>query len=996
MGSSERSAEIDTATGGTVPQVVAPLHRAETDTDADAERGRPIGRYVVVERIGSGGMGIVYKALDPELGRMVAIKVVKRARSEHGRERLLREAQALARLSHPHVIAVHDVGTVDDEVFIAMELVEGPSLKEWLTAAPRTRAQILAVYTAAGEGIAAAHAVGLVHRDVKPANIMIGADGRVRVLDFGVARATGADGDGAISGLVSGTETGRTPRFDDPLTQAGALVGTPRYMAPEQYLRKEVDARTDQFAFAVALWEALAGEHPFGPREGRRQRVLVGELAPARGLVTRRLRRLLARATATSPAERWASMSALIAALRRDPARELRRAGAGVAVVGVLGIALASRSADEPPCQGAPARVATIWGAPQRTALTLAFERTGVPFAGDASHQVSLGLDRWTDRWAAMHLDACQATMVRGEQSEALLDLRMACLERRRERAGAAIALLTSADPEVVAHAGDVVDDLPTLAECADVEALRRAAPPPATPSLRAQLAQAQAALARAQALDTAGKYAAASEAASQAIAAGRAAGDSPTVAEALIVFARAKGATGGEVEVAPALREAMRTAALGRADAIEARAWTTFVHQVGDLQSHYDQVEPWLPQVAALVERTGDPALTAELDFDLAAMAWRRGRYDEALDHARRSMASYEALYGRDDRRAMRPLWVIGNVTDERGDHAAAVPIYQRILDVDRAVLGDRHPIVARDYINVGTALGGTNDDAAALYHYQRGLAILEVAAPDSAELYSAVINIGTVQARQGLLALAASSYARALAIIERTLGPEHPDVAHALMNAAETMRAQGALDESERALARTLAIWTKSYGPDHPYLAYAELAMATTLGAAHRPKESLASARRGLAIATAQLGAEHEIVADLRATIGAAEVALGHAPVGIADERAAVALAEKVNGSHAAHTGAMLVTLGRDLARTGDRPGAAVVLERAREIGDATHTPPLAAEARIALAETIADPARALVLATEARAALGVPGAGPSALLAETEAWLAAHGGR
>jgi tetratricopeptide (TPR) repeat protein len=281
-----------------------------------------------------------------------------------------------------------------------------------------------------------------------------------------------------------------------------------------------------------------------------------------------------------------------------------------------------------------------------------------------------------------------------------------------------------------------------------------------------------------------------------------------PNSAWGILVRARPTAAIGGEAEVGPALREAMRSAALGRADAIEARAWTTFVHQVGDLQSHYDQVEAWLPEVQALVERTGDPALVAELDFDLAAMAWRRGRYDDALAHAERSLAAYQRLYGKDDRRTMQPIWVIANVTDERGDHAAAIPLYRRILDVDRAVLGERHPIVGKDYINVGTAFGSNNDDVAALDYYQRGLAILEVSSPDSAELTSAVINVGTVHTRQGRHQLAGEAYARAIAIIERTMGPEHPDVAHALLNAAESERAQGRLAESERSLDRTLAI--------------------------------------------------------------------------------------------------------------------------------------------------------------------------------------------
>ncbi|HET6583005.1 MAG TPA: serine/threonine-protein kinase, partial [Nannocystaceae bacterium] len=226
-------------------------------------RGTTLGRYVVLERIGSGGMGVVYAAYDPQLDRKVALKLLH-AREERdgdsgGRARVLREAQAMARLSHPNVVAVHDVGVVDDTLFVAMEFVEGVTLGHFIAAGSRRWNEVLDVFEPAGRGLAAAHAAGLVHRDFKPDNVMIGNDGRVRVMDFGLARAAAeittesSEGSGGSIVELSGV---------DRLTRTGALVGTPAYMAPELLAGGNADARSDQFAFCVALHRALYGTAP--------------------------------------------------------------------------------------------------------------------------------------------------------------------------------------------------------------------------------------------------------------------------------------------------------------------------------------------------------------------------------------------------------------------------------------------------------------------------------------------------------------------------------------------------------------------------------------------------------------------------------------------------------------------------------------------------------------------------------------------------------------
>jgi serine/threonine protein kinase len=222
------------------------------------EEGQQVGRYRIVRPVGAGAMGNVYLAHDPDLDRRVAVKLLNPAAGiTELRSRLLREAQAMARLSHPEVITVYDVGTYGEQLFIAMEFVEGGTLREWLAERPRSWREVVGVFLRAGRGLASAHAAGLVHRDFKPDNVLVGDDGRVRVTDFGLARAVHEAAQSAEEPAAPGTIV------DATLTRTGTLVGTPAYMAPEQLRGAAADARSDMFSFCVSFYEALYGERPF-------------------------------------------------------------------------------------------------------------------------------------------------------------------------------------------------------------------------------------------------------------------------------------------------------------------------------------------------------------------------------------------------------------------------------------------------------------------------------------------------------------------------------------------------------------------------------------------------------------------------------------------------------------------------------------------------------------------------------------------------------------
>lgn len=278
---------------------------------------RQVGRFLLLRMLGSGGMGAVYAAFDERLDRRVAIKLLHQTerQSELQRERVLREAQAMARVSHANVVPIYEVGEVDEQIFITMEYVEGTTLKEWQRSKQRPWQEVLRMYLEAGAGLRAAHEAGLIHRDFKADNVLIGREGRPRVADFGLARL-GAGGSSAAEKDPSGPSG---ERLATPLTVAGAVSGTPGYMSPEQYLAKEVDARSDQWSFCASLYEALYGRLPF---EGSSfaelaANTLAGKLSPrpAGAFVPIEVHAALARGLATEPDQRFVSMDALMAAL---------------------------------------------------------------------------------------------------------------------------------------------------------------------------------------------------------------------------------------------------------------------------------------------------------------------------------------------------------------------------------------------------------------------------------------------------------------------------------------------------------------------------------------------------------------------------------------------------------------------------------------------------------------------------------------------------------
>jgi predicted Ser/Thr protein kinase len=336
--------------------------------------GDTLGRYRLERELGAGGMGVVHAAFDPDLERRVALKVLRTAQGGEARQRLLREARALARLTHANVVTVHEVGSANGRDYVAMELIEGETLADWLKAAPRSEAEIIGAFSAAGRGLAAAHAAGLVHRDFKPHNVLRRKDGRIVVTDFGLARgievALELETTLRAKGQAQPAAADNTPSSLSGLTETGSVLGTPAYMAPEQWSGDSVGPAADQFAFCVALWEALAGERPFrgATLEALHAQVRRGPRELDDSKLPRRLRAPLKRGLDPEPARRWPNMDALLAAVSRAERPRgvlLMIAGAALAATGVGYAVVASDDADStlavPTCELPVLEPAEVW-----------------------------------------------------------------------------------------------------------------------------------------------------------------------------------------------------------------------------------------------------------------------------------------------------------------------------------------------------------------------------------------------------------------------------------------------------------------------------------------------------------------------------------------------------------------------------------------------------------------------------------------------------------
>lgn len=828
------------------------------------------GRYVLLSTLGSGGTGVVYAAYDDTLDRKVALKVLRPEITERGlgAKRLLREARAMARLSDPHIVVVHEVGEHDGQVFVTMEFIRGQNAAEWLSDRERSTTEILEVYRQAARGLVAAHEAGLIHRDFKPHNVLVGDDGVVKVVDFGLALATTPPPrlSPRPSPRPTTIESASSEELWLPnlsmtrLTRTGAIVGTPAYMSPEQYERRPVDARSDQFSFCVALYEALYGQHPFVTTS-------LGELmtslcegrvrAPPEGAVPAWVHHALLRGLSVDPADRFPSMPDLIDALARDPKttrrRWIRRGPLVLAVFGGgFGLAhvLGSEPSDPPiPCDGGSRAIAEIWNETRRHEVEAALLGTGLPYARDTWTRTDDELQRHAQRWVQTYDDACQKHRD-GEQSGELLDLRMACLERHRAALDALTAILTTTTPQTHARVTDAVLGLPSLSRCSDRARLLAEVPLPDDPQITRQIHDHRQTLARVLVKEHAGQWAEGRATAEEVAQQARALGYVPLIAEAQL----RRGSTllmehkGAEAKAAldEAFQDALRVG--HHRVATEALARRLFVE--AELLGEPRLASHDIALARAMAEFVDDPGTTTLL---LNNIGWVYRRLGDLHESRRALEAAIEGQRHTEGRELLAHGVPINNLALSfitEGRYADALALLQQLGIMRRELYGPSHPQLLHTQANESVVL--------AYLHRHRESEQLATATlraqtrifgEDSPKLLRTLEALQEVALRRRRYDQARQWGTRAVEIARRSAGHDSPVATGIEMLLGLTYWQQGEHRLARETIRSVIAKIREALGPDHPYLASAYWKWGRRLRSTH-PQEALELLERALKI--------------------------------------------------------------------------------------------------------------------------------------------------
>ncbi len=872
---------------------IADDRHPSTPPRSPIERGTPLGRYLVLDKVGEGGMGVVVRAYDPKLHREIALKRLHRdALDSDGEARLLREAQAMAQLSHPNVVTIYDVERTDDGVVMAMEYAEGQTLTEWVTAVDRPWREIVECFERAGRGLAAAHLAGLVHRDFKPGNVIVGSDGRVRVMDFGLARtdpgiasdvrSTEADreppdaSDGAISSMIGDRESNGSLSVE--LTQAGAVMGTPAYMSTEQHRGETADARSDQYAFCVSLWESLTGKRPFkgNLRAIAHQKHAGPPSVPRGSKVPRRIWEALRRGMSPRPHERWPSMAALLDALAWDPSRRRRQwltAAATLTLAGGLGAAALVWPQDtQSPCRAAAEELTGVWDDARRTELRDALEGTALRYATPLSDRVSARLDAYAEDWTRMHVEACEATAVTRVQSAALLDLRMQCLRRRKLHLHAVVDVLGDADADVAETAIQQVMGLPPIDGCADTEALTAEVPPPEHPQVARAAEQLRDELTRVRVLTKAGRYDDARAALDPLLERAAALDYAPIHAHAMAASSTLAKLKGDYARAAKEGTEAYELALRSGADRIAASAAADVMHATGGAQAKVDIGWAWAASARALAQRT-DPGGSSEgmVLNGMGVLAYRDGDFALATDYFEQALPILTRAVGEDDDRVATTLNHLGAMLDEQGRYAQAEPHFRRALEIQRRVFGTDHPRPTISMGNLALCLQGQGRNEEARDMHLEALAVRVRALgdehPDTALTHN---NLGWDYMGLGDADQAMEHFGQARDIFVAALGPEHPRVAMAAESLALAALQLDRYDEAETLHRQALELRRKALGEDHPNVALSLNGLGAVAFERERYDEAIELNEQALAILEARSEGAERYLGDMLTSLG------------------------------------------------------------------------------------------------------------------------------
>ncbi|MCY1015138.1 tetratricopeptide repeat protein [Pyxidicoccus sp. MSG2] len=965
-------------------------------------QGSTLARYVVLERIGRGAMGEVYAAYDPELDRQVALKLLRPEgrHLEELRVRLLREAQALARLAHPHVVTVHDVGVAGDCLFLALELVEGTTLSEWLKQ-PRPLKEVLRVFRDAGRGLAAAHAAGLVHRDFKPSNVLVGQDGRVRVTDFGLARPSNRWLRAPGAPMRVADRPGPAP-----LTRTGVLVGTPAYMAPEQQQGHGVDARSDQFSFCVALFEALHGVRPFeghsleelarAAREGRVR-------APEReSKVPARVRRAVLRGLRARPEERFPSMDALLAELAPRALRIRTWMAASAAAASLVGLTVGYVVAhrDEARCAQEADKLTTVWSPERRERIRAAFLATGKPYAASAWETVATAMTAQADTWRSLRTDACLAA-----RDDASVSWQTAaCLDARLWHLAAITDVLEKADAQTVQNAPQLMASLEGLSGCVDAPAL--ATRPQPTDALRPRVDSVRRRLADVRARMEVGNHTSALEVTTALLQDLKGLDYRPLEAEVLTLHGHLLGLTGKPKVAEDILYKALWAAEAGRDDETVARVWILLLWVVGDQMARMDEANRLVHHARAAVERLGRerfPAIAMDLHLRMGGLRLVQGKLDEAETEYTQGLELSRKATGPERLRTTFFLSGLGRVRSRQFRAQEALDLYRQAQAhaLKERQWSPEHPVLAVNLNNISTellALGRTDEALATL---QRSLALLEAArSKDHPSLAAPLNNLAVLLRRAGRLDESRQYFQRALALFERSKGPDHPSTATALaglgMVAYDSQQLDEALTYNQQALERL----HRGLGPDTPRAEQPLRNLALIHLRAGRPYEARKSLLLALSMLEKENGTDSAVTTGVLRDLARVDLTTGGWTAALAHCQRSLKLDEGTQGAESPDTALDLSCLGEAQLGLGASEEAVPLLERARRIDEKARLDRRdAARVSFLLARALwerrspEERTRAMTLAHEARGWLEALGIRARPDLREVVAWQARH---
>jgi tetratricopeptide (TPR) repeat protein len=850
----------------------------------DPKPADEIGRYQLRRILGKGGMGTVFSAHDPELDRTVALKLLRRAntRDEKSEARLLREARALAALSHPNVVEIFDVGSDLAGLYIAMEQIDGPDVRVWLGEQPRTWQEIVTVFRQAGRGLEAAHAVGIVHRDFKPSNVLLPRDGEAKVADFGLARGMGGTSristDPSRSASLSSPEVVSDALAED-VTHRDEVVGTPVYMAPEQFRHGQVEAAADQYSFCASLYHCLFGRHPYDAEGfmGIRNAVLGGLVVPPPrdtdipGWLTAVVMRGLAR----DPDDRYPSMHELLVGLEGPRRRGWWALGA-VAAMGTAAVAFAAFERPLEPCD-ADAAWAQTWSDRSAGDVAAGIASVGRAYADDVASRVDGVLEQYGSRWKKAYAQGCQA----GAASEAS-DVSMACLRRQRDQIDTVLDKLEEGHAPVVRRASQILGSLPDPGSCLEPEQTSVA---PKEAELQDVLAHARFDLVLAENRQSRDR-------ANNVVEQARQAGLQRLEADGLLVRGRAEETLGHLDEAERDYEQSFWLAQRLEATGTAVRTAAALMTLLGN-RGRLDDAEGWARHVESLLPRLPDADEERGDYYDRrAGLYGRAGDFEAAVDTRRRALEILTKAEGPDDPDVATVLANLGRDLRAAQRYAEAEQALDRAHDILSEQLGPRHPEVGRARVGLGVLASVQRQYPQAREHFEHAVELYEDGyGPNAPQLVGVLTNLGNVYNALDLQTQSLAAHQRALDILEEIHGPDDLQLSAPLHNAAYALDALGRRSEALAYHRRALAIESSVLGADHVEVAISKV----ILGSVVAKEEDYAQAQRladeALPVLVDKLGQDHFIVGIGRSTRARALAGLGDADGAIAGYEEALA---------------------------------------------------------------------------------------------------------